>query len=411
MKLLPLFSLLFATAPVFGITPHVYVTDDLGTTLEVLNVEDDTYQYIFGFVGPRVVKLSSDGTAAYVVENGGNVQVMTTNQHTVQTLSITIPNPTAMAITPNNQFFYVTSTNNNTVTAVRTSDYTIQAVISGFSNPEDIKISPDGLLAYVTNQSAATISVIDIASNTVVDTITLTGDPTGFTLTNDGLFGYVTDPLNDCLYQVDLTTHTFTTLYGFNIPRYIVMSPDGLFAYVTCTGNDSIVKFRISNNSFDTSLSVPSPRSISITPDGAYLYVGSTIGTVFKFQITSGSTFELIAALPGFGNPSNLAVSVNNPPTATINGCTQEVSPGVYQNNLIWDAAKGNPSGYRLYHDSTFNHHVATLPATTLQYSQNNVNPEQSYWYYLIADYANGFSATEGFVEIPPSRMCRNVTE
>lgn len=408
MKTLSLFSLLFAANCLFGASPHVYVTDPDGSAVEIIDVATNTSQYIYGFDHPRVVVITSDGVEAYVGQDNGVIQVIDTSKHTVGTISAMVPQPIAMAITPDNQFLYVTSAE-NTVTVIRTSDRMIQTVITGFNDPEDIKIDSEATFAYVTNPPASTISVIETSSNTIVATIAIPGgSPTGLTLTNDGLFGYVTDPSNNCLYQIDLTTKTIvSTVYGFNAPKYMAMSANEPYAYITCTGDNTVIKMQISNNKIVSTFQVSNPRRIAVTPDGKFLYVGSP-ETIFKFRILSSTVFELSDALPGFANPSNLAVTVNNPPPSTLNGCRSTVSPGVFRNHVTWETADGNPIGYTIYRDASRASQLVTLPGTALEFYETNVLAEQSYWYYLVANYANGFSSTQGYIIVQPYRQCLN---
>ena len=55
--------------------------------------------------------------------------------------------------------------------------------------------------------------------------------------------------------------------------------------------------------------------------------------------------------------------------------------------------------GLEFYRDAGLSHYVATVPGTDLQFIESNLVAGQSYSYYVVADYANGFSATIGMSE------------
>lgn len=412
MKTLYIFPLFFAANVLFGVGTHVYVTDHGGETVEIIDSVSNTSQYIYGFKNPRVVKVSSDGVEAYVGQDNGAILAIDTSTHVVTKMPATVPRPVAMAITPDNQFLYVTSSDNY-ITVIRTSDGMIETTIPGFDDPEDIKINKEGTFAYVTDRATGKIRVIDTSSNTIVNTISIPGgSPTGFTLTNTGIYGYATDPVNNCLYKIDVTTGSVvSTLYGYNAPRYIAVGDTNLYMYVTCTGDNTVLEMRLEDDQIVTTIQVPNPRSIAVTPGGVYLYVGSAIGSVFKFRVLSSTTYEFIEALPGFGNPSNLAITVNNPPASSVNGCRILEAPGVYRNHVRWEPAAGNPVHYTIYRDASRGHRIARLSGTTYEYYENSLVDDQTYWYYLVAEYANGFSSTMGNVVVPPDRKCLNSFE
>ena len=169
MKNLIFFSLLFSASSAFAVTPHVYVTDQLGMSVQVIDVSNDSVQTINGFNGPHVIKVTADGTLAYVGSDDDTLRIIDTATNTVLPTVVNIQRPAALAITPDGKFVYVISS--TAVIVVQTSDNTVLTEITGFQKPEDVKITPNGEFAYVTDAGAGTVSVISTASNTIVDTI------------------------------------------------------------------------------------------------------------------------------------------------------------------------------------------------------------------------------------------------
>ena len=63
---------------------------------------------------------------------------------------------------------------------------------------------------------------------------------------------------------------------------------------------------------------------MAVLDDGSFLYVGSDLGTVYKVDLIS---YLITSAIPGFDNPSNIALTDNNPPATSVNGCLINTDP------------------------------------------------------------------------------------
>ncbi len=393
-----------SASSVFGTTPHAYVCNQLGNSVTVIDVSSDTTASIFGFTNPRTVHLNPEGTLAFIGSDDNTLRVIQTTTHLVLPYVVSVNHPVAMAVTPNADFIYVAS-NDNTVSVVDTSTYTVVALISGFDDLQDIKITPNGNFAYVTNAGNNTVSVIDTSSNTVVDTIIGFHKPVGLTLSVDGTFGYVTETSNNTVSVIDLLTNTISdVIFGFNYPAYAAASPDKNFIFVANTGSDTVSIVRTSDNFSVFEIPIPTPKSMAVSDDGSFLYVGSDVGTVYKVDLIS---YLIVSAIPGFDNPSNIALTDNNPAATTVNGCLNNTDPMNLMTLISWEQGVGTPTQFRIYRDAGLAHYVATVPGTDLQFIESNLVAGQSYSYYVVADYANGFSATIGYVRVTPTRICQ----
>lgn len=83
------------------------------------------------------------------------------------------------------------------------------------------------------------------------------------------------------------------------------------------------------------------------------------------------------------------------------------MSPANIYNVISWSEGPGMPTGYKIYRDVARTKLIATLPAGTTQYSDMHLEEGQSYSYFVLATYANGFSSTIGKVEVSPVRICQ----
>jgi len=402
--LVRLFAFLFFTDVVFGTVPHAYVCDQLYNRVTVLDVTNDTTAVILGFAAPRVVHLNADGTLAFVGSNDGTIRIIDTTSHTLLPIVVNVAPPVAMAVSPDASFIYVAS-NDNTVSVIRTSDYMVSTVITGFDKLQDIKIRPDGAYAYVTNAGNGTVSVIRTSDKTVVDTISGFLKPIGLTLTVDGRYGYVTETSSNSIRVFDTSTNTIVdSILGLNFPTYSAVAPNKTYIYVANLGNDTISIIRTSDNFIVDTITIPAPKCIAVTADGNYLYIGSEEGAVVKIDLIN---YTIVTVFSGFSSPSNIALTNNNTPGYTVNGCQVVVSPTDVYNMVSWKPI-GTPTSYKLYRDGALTVPIVTLPAGTLQYNDNHLLLGQVYSYYVVAEYSDGFASTIGSVEVIPTRLCQN---
>jgi YVTN family beta-propeller protein len=393
-----------SASPVFATDPHAYVCNQLGNSVTVINVAEGTTASIYGFTNPRTVHLNPEGTLAFIGSDDGTLRVIDTSTHFVLPPVVNIGFPLAMAVTPSAKFIYVAS-KDDTVRVVDTSTYTVVASITGFHGLQDVKVTPNGQFVYVSNSGSDTVSVIDTSSNTVVDTITGFHKPVGLTITVDGTFAYVTETGHNSVSVIDLSTNTISdVILGFSYPAYAAASPNKNFIYVANTGSETISVIRTSDNFSVFEIPVPTPKAMAVSNDGSYLYIGSDFGTVYQVDLIS---YSILSAIPGFANPSNIELSHNNPPGTSVNGCQNNQDPANLTNTISWEMGTETPMQFRIYRDAALNHYLATIPGTTFEFIESHLLAGQSYSYYVIADYTNGFSSSIGSVRVTPSRTCQ----
>ena len=141
-----------------AVTPNgafVYVTTlsfTTGPKLAVIDTATNTVAAIVPLPGtfPPAVAISPDGGFAYVANNGGGVCSCSGGGPGPSSISVidtasygvvaTMPagNPTALAVTPDGAFLYVTNINDNTVTVMSTAFNMVVAILQVGIFPEDI---------------------------------------------------------------------------------------------------------------------------------------------------------------------------------------------------------------------------------------------------------------------------------
>jgi len=161
---------------------------------------------------PRRVTISPDGTAAYVVNFGGD--------------SVSVLDIDSSSATYN----------------------TVIATIAVGADPLVSGATPDGTRLYVTNSGGSSLSVVDADAasatyNTVIATIGVGFEPQGIAITPDGTRAYVANAAGESLSVLDIDPasadyNTVTATVGVGVAPYaVVVSPDGTRLYANSDGS------------------------------------------------------------------------------------------------------------------------------------------------------------------------------
>lgn len=120
--------------------------------------------------------VNATANVVYIIGGSGvgTVQMISIATNTVIG-TITIPGassgyPNAIAITPNNQYAYITDSSLNQIYVLNLVTNTYVTTITGaaFNNPLALAITPDGNYVFVVNAAGFSFSIIATATNTVV---------------------------------------------------------------------------------------------------------------------------------------------------------------------------------------------------------------------------------------------------
>lgn len=244
-----------------------YVTNTENNTISIVSLATNTVAdtIVSGdFVSSRSIVISPDGLTAYV---GNYASAINNNVVVVDLISNVVTGTivvgefvSAVAISPNGKYLYAasynTGTNDGTLSVIDTNNNTVQATITGFFGPQDIAITPDNNFAYVTNFGNSaftpvgnTVSVVNLNTNTIVDTITVGIEPAGIAITPDGALVYVTNYNNQAGAPGEGTVNVIASasdvVFSSAIavqtgPIKIAISPNGEYAYVVNNITNSV---------------------------------------------------------------------------------------------------------------------------------------------------------------------------
>jgi YVTN family beta-propeller protein len=264
--------------------------------------------------------VSPDNNFVYLASTSENsITVVNTQTNKVQS-TLTLPaggDPTGLAISPDGSKLYVRNTNAATVTVVDLANANSTQTITGLAPlPVAFALTPDGKQLWVSDgQNVGNIDVIDTASNKVLAPITVPEQIGSFAFSPDGLNAYVIGNGEDILV-VDTTSHQVTaTIRAGKLSQSIVMSPTGKTAYVVRrrTPGTHIMIINTTLNQVIKNITLTTdalPGSAALLPDGSYLYVIRSnsgrinlLDTQTQSQVGGGFTVA--------PSPSNIAIAPN----------------------------------------------------------------------------------------------------
>ena len=160
------------------------------------------------------------------------------------TIDVSPGNPWGVTATKvgSDVLLYVTATNNGEVTVINASTTAIVTTIdvsdptSGLSGSTGIAASPDGSNVYVANLTGKQIVAIETATNTVSNRITLTDSPSNVTVNGNGSLVYAS-VAGEQVAVIDTSgtvpvTYIPLTAPGTD-PYDVALTPDGNFLFTT----------------------------------------------------------------------------------------------------------------------------------------------------------------------------------
>jgi YVTN family beta-propeller protein len=415
-----------------AITPDgttMYITNPLGNSVTSIDLTTNPptvgVTLTSGFSTPIGVAISPDGLTAYVMNNGANyvtpINIATNTPGAPILVGLA---PFDMGITPDGLTAYVTDTNSNAITPI---DLTTNPPTPGTPIPLPflsfaplvIAITPDGTTAYVTNEFSNNITPIDLTTNTAGTSIPIGNTPMGIAITPNGKTAYVALEGDVNTIPVDLTTNPATPgtpIFTGNGPWGVAITPD--------QAPTAIFTFTIgavgSPTSFDASSSFSPEGTIALYAwdfgDGTMVTTTSpTISHVYNapgnylviLTVTNSTGTSTTVVSTGHmvlrnGGPSartshllNISTSSLLSPPMHFKGkrCKNKFAAQTeYFNFLSWKPSSNN-AGVIKYLLSRNGKLIAKIPARgPFKFKDHNRNKNKTYFYELVAVYAQGMS-------------------
>ena len=238
-----------------------------------------------------------------------------------QATTTTDNNPWRVAMTPNNQFLYVSNGNGYVDGfSVSPTGFLTPLTPAHYAVPGSFGIVANNNYLYVTTAGTGnSVAVFSIAGNgTLTGPLTCAACSTGV---GSNPRNIVLDPSNAHVYvglgatnQIWVgtivpsgagagTIGSSTVAYtgpGTFTPEDLAITPNGLYLYASnFTGNATVTAFTVSGttvtlvNNYATDLL---PNGLAIDPSGKYLYVATLIGMVDQFTVGAGGVLTPIGS-------------------------------------------------------------------------------------------------------------------
>lgn len=274
-----------------------------------------------------------------------------------------VSGPSAMAVSSNGFFAFVTNKRTNNVTAFRVStEGALLSVPATPSNPNPasvgtapgaLTIAPDTKHVYVVNSGADTVTAFNIEASGALTLIPQTADnpnpvsvrgtnpvanPAAMAITQSGKFLYVANNgSNDVMaFSIGATgllsliapsgTNTNPISTSVAAPKGMAISPNGSFLYVANSGSHTVTVFQIGANGLLTlvppagsnvnpvSIGSTTPNGLMVSRNGQFLYSANGGGTVSAFAIRDDGLLTLVPSSASNLNP--VSTGANTTPAA-----------------------------------------------------------------------------------------------
>jgi YVTN family beta-propeller protein len=280
---------------------------------------------------PAGLSVSPDGSKLYVADNlGDRMSVIDLSTSAVTTISVG-HNPYTALVSKDGKTVYVSNWGTTTVSVVDVSGATpvVTQTVEVGTHPNVMLLNPANNELYVANADSDNISVLDTTTNQVVRTIDLApfpgspvgASPDGLTISSDGRFLFVANATDNDVAIIRLARngqpdHVEGLIPTGWIPSGVVLSPDnlqlavinskGLGAGPNLQGPNPYLDPESTDQQYVGSMIVGS-LSIINTADVA-LHLGRYTNQVFQndrfFALMNGSGDEVIKLGVGTGGAS-----------------------------------------------------------------------------------------------------------
>ncbi len=259
--------------------------------------------------------------------------------------------PSAIAITPNNQFLYVANQNGNINAFSIASTGALTAVpnqpFAPGTNPIAMKIDPAGKFMYVLNLASNTVSAFRIQADgslqvAQAQSLPLSASPFDLSLTPSGNFLYVAGQTDTFIFQIGTDSNGNNTYSQVTCTpsctiasQVVLVHTNGSTLYVS-DGKGQISSFSLSSTGVPTAVGAPitglaSPVSFALDSTGNFLLVlTSGDNNLTSFAILQNGSLSKVTSVKVGSKPvqvrvdpgSNTAFVANSGGSPDVSGFT-----------------------------------------------------------------------------------------
>jgi YVTN family beta-propeller protein len=303
-----------APAPAAPTGPRVYVSDETGSRVVVINPETrQVVQSIDVGKRPRGISVSADGRSVYVALSGS---------------PIAGPGVDASKLPPADRAA-------DGIGVIDLASGTLVRKYQSGQDPEAFAISKDGRTLFISNEETAELSALDLESGTIRTRVKVGEEPEGVTIRPDGRVVYVTCEGTNDVRAVDVESlKVIATIPTGPRPRSIAFDQAGKIGFVTAENSASLTVFDTANHKVTRTITFPRsagsptpPRPMGqvVAPDGARLFV--SLGRAKSVAIVDIASFALKGTVEDVGTrPWGIGISADGRQLYTANGPSGDVT-------------------------------------------------------------------------------------
>ena len=202
-----IFALLLLAASAAHAAPRVFVTNEEGNDVSVIDTEQNKVIATIP-VGkrPRGIGVAPDGKEIYVAISGDNaIAVIDPGTLKLVRTFNSGEDPETFAVHPNGNL-YISNEENAKASVFNPKTGELVAEIKVGLEPEGVAISPDGSHAIVTSESTNMLHLIAIPAHTTVANILVGARPRAASFSRDGKTAYATSEISGEGKKVDVAT-------------------------------------------------------------------------------------------------------------------------------------------------------------------------------------------------------------
>jgi PQQ-dependent catabolism-associated beta-propeller protein len=220
----------------------VFVTNERGNTISVLNPEHEVVETIETCARPRGIHFSADRTQFFVgCADDDQIAVYNTATRKLVGRITGVEEPETFDLHPNGRHLYVSNEEDAAATVFDVETGEIVAEYETGEEPEGVQATSDGRLVFVASEAANLVHVIDTKAGGVVADVLVDTRPRRFALSPDERELWVSAELAGAVNILDVETFELVDTIHF-LPRGfrkeqvtpvdVLITKDGSTAYV-----------------------------------------------------------------------------------------------------------------------------------------------------------------------------------
>jgi YVTN family beta-propeller protein len=304
-------ALLWLAIPLTAHAAHVYVSNEDGETVTVLDADSGKTAATLP-VGkrPRGIKVSHDGSQLYVAVSG------------LPKCPPSVPDEECAKLKRDLQA--------DGIAVIDVASLKLVKLLKAGSDPEQFDVSTDGKRLFISNEDASTLSVLNVATGALEATVPVGHEPEGVRASPNGRWVIVTNETGNSVTVVD--AKTFKVLHTMSVgqrPRDVAFTPDSATIYISGEFDSSLYRAAVpGGGSVERLLQLRKddrPMGLVLDTPRKRLYVSTGRGGMVAV-VSLDAPPKLVKEIAVGQRPWGLALSHDGRRLYTANGPSNDVS-------------------------------------------------------------------------------------